>query len=304
MSPSTAVTFAANGWSRQRGNVREQLVPAVGACRNDRVGSVGGLDDRGCPRGGLIRALDRDGFHVAKRLRERERLQRQVVVRLDEEEDAHATPSCCMTSTTFGAASAPWPRISACLPCPSGTTSRSFSSFDSGPRRLDDGQRLRLRAQPARHRRIARQVQAFEHRQHRGQRHLVHVARAAGVALDARAAVAMLDLLQPGHDRQPERIRDADPHLVVARIRRLVAEQQQVERLLAAHCVDDRSRGRLRIPLGSVRLAAGSRGRRRSPCSRAAAPPPPPGRASARRPRRRPPRRSAPPPRPRTPRAG
>jgi hypothetical protein len=43
-----------------------------------------------------------------------------------------STPICRITSTTFGAASAPWPSTSACFPWPSGTTSRSFSSFGSG----------------------------------------------------------------------------------------------------------------------------------------------------------------------------
>ena len=63
---------------------------------------------------------------------ERQCLQREVVPVLDEEDNAHATPSSRITSTTRGAASGPWPRISACLPAPSGTTSRSFSSLDAG----------------------------------------------------------------------------------------------------------------------------------------------------------------------------
>ena len=44
----------------------------------------------------------------------------------------YATPSSRMTFTTAGAASAPSPRISACLPWPGGTISRSFSSRASG----------------------------------------------------------------------------------------------------------------------------------------------------------------------------
>src|SRR5581483_105557 len=62
---------------------------------------------------------------------ERERLQRQLVIGLDEGED-HATPSRRRTSRTAGAASGPRPRISAFLPWPSGTTSRSFSSRGAG----------------------------------------------------------------------------------------------------------------------------------------------------------------------------
>ena len=44
----------------------------------------------------------------------------------------HRIPISCSISTTRGAADAPSPRISACLPSPSGTTSRSFSSRASG----------------------------------------------------------------------------------------------------------------------------------------------------------------------------
>ena len=39
------------GLVENRRDVREQLVPAVGAGRDDRVGAVGGLGDRGRPGG-------------------------------------------------------------------------------------------------------------------------------------------------------------------------------------------------------------------------------------------------------------
>ena len=97
-----------------------------------------------------------------------------------------ATPSSRMTSTTAGAASGPWPRISACLPWPAGTTSRSRSSRGSGrggATRLD---RLLPRAQLRGHRRVARQVDALEHRDHRGQRQAVDVAPAGHLLLAAR----------------------------------------------------------------------------------------------------------------------
>ena len=58
-----------------RGDVREQLVAAVGAGRDDRVGAGGRFDERGRPRCGRVRALDRDRAHVAERAREPERLQ-------------------------------------------------------------------------------------------------------------------------------------------------------------------------------------------------------------------------------------
>ena len=88
-------------------------------------------------RGGVTAArADQQRDRVAERARERERLQGQLVdlaaLVLDQHQHAHhATPSSRITSTTAGAASGPRPRISACLPCPAGTTSRSFSSRES-----------------------------------------------------------------------------------------------------------------------------------------------------------------------------
>ena len=80
-----------------------------------------------------------NGLHLASApvgAREGERLQRRLVDLargvLEVDEDAHATPICWSTSTTRGAAAAPSPSTSACLPSPSGTTSRSFSSRCSG----------------------------------------------------------------------------------------------------------------------------------------------------------------------------
>src|SRR6478735_7229729 len=125
-------------------------------------------------------------------------------------------------------------------------------------RRRRDGcarERLLLRAQAARNGRVARQVQALQHRQHGRERRLVHVARAADVALAADRAVAQLDLLQAGDDRQAERMPDADPDLVAGGIGRLVAEEEEVERLrLCADGLDDRTRRRLRVPVLALRL--------------------------------------------------
>ena len=164
------------------------------------------------------------------------------------------TPSSCSSSTTRGAAAAPSPRTSASLPCPSGTSSRSFSSCAASRSHRGSRERLLLRAQLAGDGRVARQVQPFEHGQHRRQRSLVHVARPADVALAAHAALAGLDLLQPGDDRESERVRDADPDLEARGVRRLVAEEEKVERLLGADRLDDRRRGRLRVPLLALRL--------------------------------------------------
>ena len=99
--------------------------------------------------------------------REGERLQRRLVDLargvLEVDEDAHATPICWSTSTTRGAAAAPSPSTSACLPSPSGTTSRSFSSRCSGRVGRSGLERLSLRAKPARDGRVARQVEPFLH---------------------------------------------------------------------------------------------------------------------------------------------
>src|SRR4051794_14569814 len=74
-----------------------------------------------------------DVDRIAEIAGERQRLQGQLLARLDQDEDAHpATPISRMISTTRGAASGPLPRISACLPWPGGTTRRTFSSLDSG----------------------------------------------------------------------------------------------------------------------------------------------------------------------------
>ena len=69
--------------------------------------------------------------------RERERLERELVhargVAFDDDEDGHqATPIRCRTSTTCGAASGPWPRISASFFTPGGVTRRTFSSRGAG----------------------------------------------------------------------------------------------------------------------------------------------------------------------------
>src|SRR5262249_53866189 len=98
-----------------RGDVGQYLVAAVGAPAD---GSVPGAPRGPCgPRGRAKRPVELPRLRVAERLRERDRLLRELVG-FDEDEDAHATPSFCITSTTAGAASGPWPRTSACLPCP------------------------------------------------------------------------------------------------------------------------------------------------------------------------------------------
>ena len=131
------------------------------------------------------RARSRRRMRPARRPSKRERVQRLAELareatapgaraprpRLDEQRARPSGhPQLAHDLDHRGAASGPWPRISACLPWPGGTTRRSFSSRASGRsgvRRLD---RLRARAQLRRHRRVARQVDALEHAHHGGQR--------------------------------------------------------------------------------------------------------------------------------------
>ena len=79
----------------------------------------------------------RERLTVRELARQRQGLQRQLVdlaaLVLHERQNAHhATPRSRITPTTAGAASGPSPRISACLPGPPGTTSRSFSRRGCG----------------------------------------------------------------------------------------------------------------------------------------------------------------------------
>src|SRR5215207_3056070 len=112
------------------------------------------------------------------------------------------------------------------------------------------------RAPLRRHRRIARQVEALEHRHDRRQRHVVDVAPGADLLLAPQAPVLHRDALQAGDARPPERVRDADPDLVVPVVGRLVAEHDQVGVvagvLLGADRGDQRGGGRLRVPVGPV----------------------------------------------------
>ena len=65
---------------------------------------------------GRLRAKSKP-LAVSEPARPGQRLEKlRLVVRLDEAEEVHATPSPCSTSTTRGAAAAPSPRISARLP--------------------------------------------------------------------------------------------------------------------------------------------------------------------------------------------
>ena len=165
--PRTSVQLAANGRSRRAATCPSTSLPrfvpaattAPGAQAVDQVehaprprprgvggeplvlGHVSARHTVGAQRG---RGLTGAGAYEQRVQRlpgrelagQRERLQGELVdpagLVLHKAEDHQATPSSRMTSTTAGAASAPWPSTAACLPWPGGSTSRSFSSFGSG----------------------------------------------------------------------------------------------------------------------------------------------------------------------------
>src|SRR5205085_9907595 len=78
--------------------------PGSGSVRAVELGDVEHVDRD------VRRLTDADALHrLAEAAGERERLERQLVAGLDEDEDHEATPSERMTSTTAGAASAPCP---------------------------------------------------------------------------------------------------------------------------------------------------------------------------------------------------
>ena len=135
-------------------NVRHHLVATLGARCHDGDGleRCDELDEGLCNGGRRVRGerivlseverLDAENVgrvshrenvdRVVERPRECKRLRRELACLLDVDEDHDATPICLRTSTTAGAASGPSPRMTACFPCPSGTTSRVFSSSAGG----------------------------------------------------------------------------------------------------------------------------------------------------------------------------
>jgi hypothetical protein len=124
-------------------------------------------------------------------------------------------------------------------------------------RRLDGLDGLLLRFQPAGHRRVARQVDALLHRQHRRKRDVEDLPAPAGLTACRHTFAGHLDLLHARHDRPGQRVRHPDADLVPAGVGRLVPEQDQVERLaggfLGAHHVQDGRRGGAAVPLLAAR---------------------------------------------------
>ena len=89
---------------------------------------------------------------------------------------------------------------------------------------------------------------------HGGQRQLVHIAATGYLLLAADHAVLGRDALDPGHAGQAERVGHANRHLIVAGVRGLVAEEDQVVLvLIGADRLDDCRRRRLADPTPSRR---------------------------------------------------
>ena len=82
---------------------------------------------------------------------------------------------------------------------------------------------------------------------------LVHLVARIGLAASHDAALGDIDALDAVHDRAAERIRHPDADLEVAAVGGFVAEQDEVEFpagcLELPHCVGDRGRSALRIPV-------------------------------------------------------
>ena len=89
-----------------------------------------------------------------------------------------------------------------------------------------------------------------------GQRQLVDVSTAGDLLLAAHGGAVDGHAFEARGHGPPERVRDADPDLVVPGVRGLVAEKDKVERpalaLVGADRVEDRARGRLGIPFLAV----------------------------------------------------
>src|SRR5439155_5052675 len=98
-------------------------------------------------------------------------------------------------------------------------------------------------------------VESLLHRHHSRQWQLEDLPAAARLAARTQAAVVDVDSLDARDAWEAERVRDAHADLVVAGVRRLVAEQEQVERLRSLpDGLGQRGGRRLRVPVVSVRL--------------------------------------------------
>ena len=168
-------------------------------------------------------------------LRERERLERELLLPgLDEAEDHDATPSSFSTSTTRGAAAGPSPSSSTCEPCLLRDDQALLAHLVLAPRRLDPLDLQLLRAQPAGKRRVARQVDS-----------LLAPSITAGsgtskisqpppssrrtVAVPSAISMPLIPVTQGSPSAAATRIAD----LVVAVVGRLVAEEEQVDTAVA-----------------------------------------------------------------------
>ena len=206
------------------------------------------------------RLADGERVRLAELARGGERFPRgrrhRAAVVFDDDEDHFNTPISSSMSTTAAAASGPLPRITVALTC-SAAGSNVIIFWPPGSA---VGRHLRdvdlLRREPALQRRIARQVDALLHAEHRRHRHLVHLDTDIGLAASAQHRAVDIDALDAVHDRASERVSHADPDLEATGVGGLVAEQDQIERAVRGLDVgdgrSDRRGSSLRIPIGAV----------------------------------------------------
>ena len=221
----------------------EDLVAALGARRDRRPRHRGSAPARrasAAMAAGRVtgRVDDRHRLDVigAERARHHDRLLGELVGGvLHEHEhgtDIYSTPIVCRISTTAGAASAPWPRTSACLLVLSRQHQAHHLQLRVRARRLGGRDRLALGPHPAR---------APTDTAGRLMPSLTETTAGGGTTYTSRPGRGLLlaahrvavdgDRLDPVDDRQPQRLGDPDRHLVVAGVGGLVAEQDQVKRL-------------------------------------------------------------------------
>ncbi len=167
------------------------------------------------------------------------------------------------------------------LALPAGTTRRSFSSRGSGAS-ASSLDRLPLRAQLRRHRRVARQVEALEHRDHGGQRQVVDVAAAGRPpARSARVAPSTATPFRPVATGRPSACATRMPTWKPPESADSLPKKIR-SKAVPPRPPGSRRRSPPRSPAGPTprrRSRAGSRGRRRSPARRGSAPRPRAGRA-------------------------
>ena len=264
-----------------RRRARSRVSPSCAARRGRRRRRARAAPLVGADQQRLRRARPSERARAVERLQRRPRRPPRWIERRAVHQ---ATPICSSRSTTAGAASAPSPRTSACLALPSGTTRRTRSRREAGRARRRRVDAASTGPHAAGHRRVARQVEALEHRHDGGQRQRVDVAAAARLLLAAHAAPpSTATPLRPvAHGRPSARATRRPtwkPPESADSLPKKIRSNGPVAASSARDRRGDRGRGRLRIPLAAVGLEVDGAARCPSPSRRAAARRPRPGRA-------------------------